>query len=655
MTSTVFADDVPPPANAPFNAEQARELQRQWAAHLAEDVTVTNSLGMRMVLVPAGEFRQGASRRELEAIAREIEQDASVVGGMKKWSIDHIVPNEGPDHAVRISRPYRIAAHELTLGQFRKFVEATGYQTDAEREEIDPASDRVRRTWKDEPDFKNQQEDEPALNVSWNDAMALCYWLGKQEGRRYRLPTEAEWEFAARAGSAGRWCFGDDRGRLGEYAWYEGNSGGRPHAVGTKKPNAFGLFDMHGNMFEYAADFFADTDFEQRFGPKQPIAVDPTGILWGTRTCLRGGSFDTNSYFQRATSRLGGATRYQYIYHMGCRLVMVLGDDGPSEPVNISLAGRRARNAHAAAQPPERLVKHESNPVLEIASDGGERQKAFSITRMDDAWYLWHAAQPTGIERVVSADGIHWTRPSDKPVRGLGALFTSGLPLHWDDREIAMPYALKVTDHVLQRDVLMMYYAGAGNDGGSGLGYASFLIGAEARWNKHGFSPLLRGPVLDPCVVQVGETFALWCVQPIDGRTRICRAASPDGARWTPIDPHPVLPLGKDGEFDSHSHSMPRVLQMGRSLQLWYLGSNGQTTRLGLATSTDGTHWTKSAANPILDVGDKAAWDSGSILAHDVQWHDGRFHVWYAAAKGNRTATSTIHIGYALSVSTTTE
>jgi len=121
------AAEPPPLAVAPFDAEHAPQFQQQWARHLAEEVTVTNSLGMKMVLVPAGEFRQGASRRELEAIAREIEQDASVVGGMKKWSIDHIVPNEGPDHAVRISRPYRIAAHELTLGQFRKFVVATGY------------------------------------------------------------------------------------------------------------------------------------------------------------------------------------------------------------------------------------------------------------------------------------------------------------------------------------------------------------------------------------------------------------------------------------------------------------------------------------------------------------------------------------------------
>jgi formylglycine-generating enzyme required for sulfatase activity len=463
---STWADERPPSVKVPFDEQQARDVQRQWATHLADEVTVTNSLGMKMVLVPPGEFRQGASRQELDAIAREIEQDNSVAGGMKTWSIDHIVPNEGPDHAVRISKPYRIAAHELTLGQFRKFVEATGYQTDAEREEIDPASDRVRRTWKDEPDFKNQQEDEPALNVSWNDAMALCHWLGQKEGRRYRLPTEAEWEFAARAGSAGRWCFGDDRGQLGEYAWYEGNSGGRPHAVGTKKPNAFGLFDMHGNMFEYAADFFADTDFEQRFGPKQPIAVDPTGILWGTRTCLRGGSFDTNSYFQRATSRLGGATRYQYIYHMGCRIVMVLGDDSPSEPINISLAGRGARNAHLAAQPPVRLV-------------------------------------------------------------------------------------------------------------------------------KHGFSPLLRGPVLYPCVVQVGETFTLWCDQQIDDRTRICRA-----------------------------------------------------------TSTDGTHWTKVKSNPILDVGDKDAWDGGAIIAHDVQWHDGEYHAWYAAtSRAEATAAKrepTIHIGYAV-------
>jgi formylglycine-generating enzyme required for sulfatase activity len=137
------AVERPPRAIVPFDEPQAHDIQTQWARHLAEDVTVTNSLGMKLVLVPPGEFRQGASRQELEAIGREIEQDTSVVGGMKKWSVNHIVPNEGPDHAVRISKPYRIAAHELTLGQFRKFVEATGYQTDAEREEIDPASDQV--------------------------------------------------------------------------------------------------------------------------------------------------------------------------------------------------------------------------------------------------------------------------------------------------------------------------------------------------------------------------------------------------------------------------------------------------------------------------------------------------------------------------------
>lgn len=649
---SVRADQRPQLVRVPFDEQQARDGQRQWAAHLSEDVTVTNSLGMKMVLVPPGEFRQGASRRDLEAIEGEIEQDPSVAGGGKKWSIDHIVPNEGPDHAVRISRPYRIAAHELTLDQFRTFVEATGYQTDAEREVIDPASDQVRRTWKHEPDFKDQKDDEPVLNVSWNDAMALCHWLGQKDGRRYRLPTEAEWEFAARAGSAGRWCFGDDRSRLGEYAWYDGNSGGRPRSVGTKKPNAFGLFDMHGNMFEYAADFFADVDFEQRFGPKPPIAIDPTGILWGTRTCLRGGSFDTNNYFQRSTTRLGGATRFQYIYHMGVRLVMVLGDDSPSEPVNILLSGRRGRNAHPAAQPPTRFGKHESNPVLEIASDGAAQRNSFSITRMDDVWYLWHAAQPLGIERLVSTDAIHWTRPTDKPVRGLGALFARGLPLQWDAREVAMPYPLKVTDHVLQRDVLMMYYVGTGDDAASGLGYASFLIGAEARWNKHGFGPLLRGVIANPCVVQVGETFALWCDQQIDGRTRICRAASTDGARWTRIDSTPVLPLGNAGDFDSHSHSMPRVLQMGRSLYLWYLGSNGQTTRLGLATSTDGANWTRVQTTPILDVGDKDAWDGGAISAYDVQWHTGRFHIWYAAtSRAAATAAKreqTIRIGYAV-------
>jgi hypothetical protein len=305
-----------------------------------------------------------------------------------------------------------------------------------------------------------------------------------------------------------------------------------------------------------------------------------------------------------------------------------------------------ARGPHPATPPPANFVKHKTNPVLEFETNGDERRSSFSITRMDDVWYLWHAAKPPGIERVVSVDGIHWTQPASNPIRGLGALPVSGRPMKWDDKEITMPYAVRSYDYHLERDVLMMYYTGAGKDDGSGMGYASFLIGVQGRWSRQGLNPVLRGPILHPCVVQTNrQSFTLWCVKDVDGKNRICRSVSPNGARWTPTNTEPVLPLGKSGEFDSHSHSMPRVLHMGRSLVMWYLGSDGKTSRVGMATSTDGVRWTKSKANPILDVGGKDDWDGGSIVAHDVKWHDDGYHIWYAARAGQHEGT--IRVGYA--------
>jgi formylglycine-generating enzyme required for sulfatase activity len=202
MVAPTFAcaADSPPLAKAPFDAKQAKQFQQHWADHIGKPVVYTNSLGMKMVLLPSGEFRQGASNDEIDTITREIQESKGGNDRAKRWSFDHIVPYEGPDRLVRLTRPYRISAHEVTVGQFRKFVEATGYKTDAEREEIDPKSNQTRRTWR--KSIFDQTDEHPVLEASWHDAVALCRWLSKKEGRTYRLPTEAEWDFAARAGSS---------------------------------------------------------------------------------------------------------------------------------------------------------------------------------------------------------------------------------------------------------------------------------------------------------------------------------------------------------------------------------------------------------------------------------------------------------------------
>jgi formylglycine-generating enzyme required for sulfatase activity len=111
----------------------------------------------------------------------------------------------------------------------------------------------------------------------------------------YRLPTEAEWEYACRAGTTTKYSFGDSESELGEYAWYRANSGNTTHPVGGRKPNAWGLYDMHGNVKEWCQDWYEDY-------PSGPV-TDPTGAASGSRRVLRGGSFFVQSSYVRSATR----------------------------------------------------------------------------------------------------------------------------------------------------------------------------------------------------------------------------------------------------------------------------------------------------------------------------------------------------------------
>ena len=296
---------APPLAIAPFDAEEARAHQEAWAEHLGLKVEIENSVGMQLRLIPPGEFMMGSLESE-----------------EGRWD------DEGPQHRVRITRPFYLGAHAVTVGQFRSFVESRGYETDAEREgwgfdvsvllqveagdldaealvsrreanrDLDlsaiPEGDReffraliTRGADWGSPGF-DQTEEHPVVNVSWNDATAFCEWLSEQSGeagRVYRLPTEAEWEYACRAGTTTRYYFGDDAGDLGEYAWYRGNSGNRAHRVGQKRPNAWELYDLHGNVWEWCSDWYS-TDYYAN----SPLE-DPTGPESGWERVCRGGSW----------------------------------------------------------------------------------------------------------------------------------------------------------------------------------------------------------------------------------------------------------------------------------------------------------------------------------------------------------------------------
>jgi formylglycine-generating enzyme required for sulfatase activity len=136
--------------------------------------------------------------------------------------------------------------------------------------------------------------------VSWDDAVEFCRKLSELPGEKstgyvYRLPTEAEWEYACRAGTTTEYSFGDSKSELGDYAWYDKNSGKTTHPVGGKKPNAWGLYDMHGNVFEWCHDWYGDY-------PSGSV-TDPTGAASGSYRVARGGSWSLYSDHCRSANR----------------------------------------------------------------------------------------------------------------------------------------------------------------------------------------------------------------------------------------------------------------------------------------------------------------------------------------------------------------
>jgi formylglycine-generating enzyme required for sulfatase activity len=226
-----------------------------------------NTIGMKLKLIPAGEFLMGSPDSDKDA-----------------WS------GEKPQHRVRITQPFYLGIHQVTRGQYRRFVEATYYQIEAEKD------GKVMWT---STGFE-QTEDHPVVNVSWNDASAFCEWLSQQEGQQYRLPTEAEWEYACRAKTTTRFCFGDDEKLLVQYGWYSGNSNKQTHPVGEKKANAFGLKDMHGNVWEWCRDGF-DVGYyknSQNWGTD-----DPLGPEKALNRVSRGGGWDNEPCRARSASR----------------------------------------------------------------------------------------------------------------------------------------------------------------------------------------------------------------------------------------------------------------------------------------------------------------------------------------------------------------
>ena len=203
------AGQAPATAVAHFDAAQAKVHQTAWADHLGVPVESTNSFGMKMVLIPPGEFMMGSP--------------ASEAG---RWD------NEA-QHTVTLSKAFSIGVYEVTQSQSEQVMGSN------------PSH------------FKGANN--PVEMVSWHDAVAFCGKLSAlpaevAAGRVYRLPTEVEWEYACRAGTTTAYSFGDSASELVKYGWFDDNSGYETHAVGERQSNALGLYDIHGNVWEWCSD-----------------------------------------------------------------------------------------------------------------------------------------------------------------------------------------------------------------------------------------------------------------------------------------------------------------------------------------------------------------------------------------------------------------
>ncbi|MCC7423982.1 MAG: SUMF1/EgtB/PvdO family nonheme iron enzyme, partial [Planctomycetaceae bacterium] len=306
----IWPADAPKPAIAPFDAAQAKKHQEEWAAYLKIPVEYTNSIGMKFRLIPPGELLMGSTDEQVEVamkVAAEIGVDKNVKG--------RIETGERPQHRVVITKPFLLGATEVTIGQFKKFVAATGYQTEAEKTaaiESSKTSDTPKPTYL-RPNYVVTDES-PVAVISWNDAAAFCTWMTEQDEAVYRLPTEAEWEYACRAGTTTAFSFGDDSNDLRQFGWHDRTAGGRPHAVGTLLPNAFGLFDMHGNQSECCQDRWNENEY------KTTATLDPSGPNGGTYRVVRGGHWRLNAFLCRGAVR-GADLSSSYFSVNGFRVV----------------------------------------------------------------------------------------------------------------------------------------------------------------------------------------------------------------------------------------------------------------------------------------------------------------------------------------------
>ena len=265
-------------------------------------LVIQSPIEIAMTDIPEGRFLMGAS-------------DGDELAG----------PDELPQREVVFEQPFRISTYEITVGQFRTFVEGTGYVTTAEAQDGGWIASRSSSWGTHDPSLSWENpgyplaETLPVTVVTYEDAQQFCEWLSQRNGSRYRLPTEAEWEYACRAGTTGPYHFAYEA--RDAYCWSLWNAKDtvRPRPVGTRQPNPWGLFDINGNVREWCLDWYAEDAYATLY-------IDaPEGPPTGTLRVIRGGCFIDLDSFMRS-SRRGYLKTDQIHNNQGFRVVELVAE-----------------------------------------------------------------------------------------------------------------------------------------------------------------------------------------------------------------------------------------------------------------------------------------------------------------------------------------
>ena len=385
--------DSPPSAKAPFNEMQARTHQVEWARHLGVPEEYENSLGLKFRLIPPGEFLMGTDRDEVEARAKTTDEH---------WAA--IIRSEAARHKVRLTQPFYLGVFEVTQQQFQKVLQrnpsafsesgklaANVAGLDTSHHPVDSV------TWFEAVEFCNQLSRAESLPPYYSRKEDIVTVVG---GPGYRLPSEAEWEFACRAGTYGRWAWGDETNRGAEFAWFNSpDSARRTMPIGTKAANAFGLHDLHGNLIEWCQDWqapYSSDDAENPVGPRE-----------GSEKVIRGGSWNDSPWFGRAALRNRTAPTEVGPF-LGLRVALGATD--------LNVARRVPKKGLAAGPvlPPtlnpadHGLTIHDPQwKLIQVIRPEG---RVFS-TRFDREGGLYFAMPERTAEKPLSAPGIYRVQP----------------------------------------------------------------------------------------------------------------------------------------------------------------------------------------------------------------------------------------------------